>query len=393
MDVAFHYADSSIESNFGSYKDLQMEFLTYVLQAVPAHRRHIRIRAGSMRLPQGLSAEQRKAVATLIVASPGVWTTISRPGSLVRALISNDIVAFVTEGISALAASEVDKKMESSAGYLGATQVDATEEVHQVAYADQLPLEFRLHDKSLFLLHGAEMLPEYAGEDNRDYSRLEEFRDEFDGKLLEEVAFQDTGLQETVFDPYNDVSHSKVRGRTGALLDSYYDAIIGEISIRFRETDPRLIDSLYAAITALDSHHLAEQLSQAAVSCRRFLERLADALYPPRTTSAGGRPLGPSNYKNRLWAYVEENTKSDPRVPVLLTTLEDVGSRIDGLVKAANSGLHGETNVREVHRLVLGLVMLSYDLLTLTSPTGRASASYDQVVSDSMFKVLKDAAD
>jgi hypothetical protein len=36
------------------------------------------------------------------------------------------------------------------------------------------------------------------------------------------------------------------------------------------------------------------------------LERLANALYPARKQTVGGRQVSKAQYKNRLWAYVDQ---------------------------------------------------------------------------------------
>jgi hypothetical protein len=53
--------------------------------------------------------------------------------------------------------------------------------------------------------------------------------------------------------------------------------------------DPRIAETLHAALDLFEAHRTGEQLAQVALACRRVLERLADALYPPRAETVGGR--------------------------------------------------------------------------------------------------------
>jgi hypothetical protein len=117
------------------------------------------------------------------------------------------------------------------------------------------------------------------------------------------------------------------------------------------------------------------------LSCRRFIERLANALYPPRDEPVGGRNLGPQEYRNRLWAYVDEKLSGTNR-DFVLASLEDVGRRIDRLDSLANRGLHvSEVTAAEVQRLLIGMVTLTHDILTLEPPpTIARSEPYEEGV-------------
>lgn len=75
-------------------------------------------------------------------------------------------------------------------------------------------------------------------------------------------------------------------------LGNYTEGIITEITLRARQSDPRLLEALDAALMTLQDRQGRESLAQAALSCRRFLERLADVVFPPQTTKEGEHKLG-----------------------------------------------------------------------------------------------------
>src|SRR5439155_7458089 len=105
-----------------------------------------------------------------------------------------------------------------------------------------------------------------------------------------------------------------------------------------------------------------------ALSCRRFLERLADVLYPPGPDRANGRKVGPAEYRNRLWAYVEDHLDGTDE-SVVLAGLRDLGDRIDRLDQLANKGVHAsDMDPRAIHRLLISLVVLSSDVLSIAPP-------------------------
>lgn len=108
---------------------------------------------------------------------------------------------------------------------------------------------------------------------------------------------------------------------------------------------------------------------QVAIFCRRLIEGLANTLYPARKEQVKGRDVGPEEYRNRLWAYVEERLDASKQARDLVQkSLQDLGSRIDKLDKLANKGLHASTTLLEIDRLLIALVTVAYDLLSVTPP-------------------------
>jgi hypothetical protein len=99
------------------------------------------------------------------------------------------------------------------------------------------------------------------------------------------------------------------------------------------------------------------------------LEQLAEYLYPQKTP-VGGHQLGPAEYRNRLWAYVEQHASGRDK-DVVLSKLTDIGHRIDRLDELAHKGVHSDLQAVEVQRLLIGLMGLSYDLLTLAPPLAK----------------------
>ena len=173
------------------------------------------------------------------------------------------------------------------------------------------------------------------------------------------------------------------------MLIAYHGAMVDDLLIRLREADPQLIEALHAAFDALDQHDSIEQQSHVALSSRRFLERLANVLYPPPDEPIGGRKLGKAEYRNRLWRYAEERIEYDDRAKVALASLQQVGGRIDALDKVANKGVHADVEAIEMHRLVMGVFLPAHDLLTLRAPDGRAADSYSEKLSREILGILK----
>lgn len=164
-----------------------------------------------------------------------------------------------------------------------------------------------------------------------------------------------------------------------------------EVSISTPTWSFHLVRELHAALKALDDADTAEQLAQAALSVRRFVMRLADALFPARASAPGERKLGKEDYLNRLAAYAEQALSARPRRPIA-GELDELGRRLASLIEQANAGVH-ETDVQRsrIDRLVVALLALTYDLLTLREPPRRLpSAPHDVHVRDMIREMLKD---
>ncbi|GGH53071.1 hypothetical protein GVY41_09000 [Frigidibacter albus] len=129
----------------------------------------------------------------------------------------------------------------------------------------------------------------------------------------------------------------------------------------------------------LDSSN-PEDWANAVHSCRRLLQAVADALYPPAegTVKAGsGRAVkvGKDQYINRLVLFCESTVKSVVSSKVLCSDLQYIGERLDAVFSAVQKGSHAEIEVSEAQRFVIHTYLLVGDILDLNaeqsaSPSG-----------------------
>jgi hypothetical protein len=188
--------------------------------------------------------------------------------------------------------------------------------------------------------------------------------------LFERVDWEDLGPRHTILDEFDTLAAAQRRAKATSLAGELVDEICDEVFERCFDLDPKLVDALHAALESLRFSTTPEELAQAALSCRRFLERFADRVFPPQDASWHGRKVGKAEWKNRLWAYVEQSLGASSTGTG--ERLDDLGVRIDLLTEAANRGVHHpEISRAAVHRLVVGLLTLVFDLLILTPPPAR----------------------
>ena len=112
------------------------------------------------------------------------------------------------------------------------------------------------------------------------------------------MAWEDIGLHYTIFDSYQSFEHAARLADLQTYLSEHLARVADEILLRAATLDPRLNDVLHAALSGFERIQTREEIAQVALSCRRFLQGLADALYPPRTEPVEGRSLGPNEYRN-----------------------------------------------------------------------------------------------
>lgn len=372
MQVAFNYAESSIAEYLESSPSISFRAAIplAVARVIPRHRRHCRIQLGTVPISYVPEANRNK-FGGAISMYPARWHSYLDLKAFRRAFTSNDLCAVVLDGISAEDAVGIDEECHSSSipGYLGAFQLLHGDVYHEVLYLMNLPPVYYIYADTLTLLAS----PEAEQNDDYDTELIGELERILPSNGIDTVRVQSYGITGSVFDPYEaNVDFAQTVGRVERVLSSYTEGIITEITLRARESDPRLLEVLDAALQLLKREEERESMSQVALSCRRFLERLADVVYPANQDRVGGHKLGKEQYRNRLWAYVEVQlgpAGSD-------TALKEIGARIDLLDRIANKGVHGDIAIDEIHRLVLNLALLTHDLLKLTPPSRQPSDSY-----------------
>jgi AbiTii len=134
---------------------------------------------------------------------------------------------------------------------------------------------------------------------------------------------------------------------------------------------PSGVQKLAAAYENLQSEN-PEDWANAVHSCRRLLQDLASAVYPPRgdiEKEIGGKKkvikLGEENYINRLVAFLEDRSGSERFVEIVGSHLDFIGDRLDSIFRAAQKGSHAAVTKEEADRYVVYTYLVTGDILTL----------------------------
>lgn len=143
------------------------------------------------------------------------------------------------------------------------------------------------------------------------------------------------------------------------------DSLIGDIL-------PDAVKKFLAVHDNLISEN-PENWANAVHSCRRVLQDLADAVFPAttevRTKTVDGKKreikLGKDNYKNRIIAYVEDNSSSGRFKDIVGSHLHFLGDRLDSIFEAAQKGSHNVVYKEEADRYVVYTYLLVGDILSI----------------------------
>ena len=160
------------------------------------------------------------------------------------------------------------------------------------------------------------------------------------------------------------------------VVDDVFGRIRSTVDTSIGLTVPDAVKKLTAVYENLRSDN-PEDWANAAHSCRRVLQDLADAIFPvqiePRIRNVDGKDkeigLGTDQYVNRLMAYVEDSSTSDRFNEIVGSHLRYMGERLDALFGAAQKGSHSTVTREEAERCAVYTYLLVGDVLSLRKPS------------------------
>lgn len=166
------------------------------------------------------------------------------------------------------------------------------------------------------------------------------------------------------------ITHTYYQLKFSGVASDVFSRIRERVDRQISKAVPIAVRKLTAAYDNLLSSN-PEDWSNAVHSCRRVLQDLADALFPPtsdRTLPGTNKvvKLGPDSYINRLIAFVTDHSQSARFTEIVGSHLDYLGNRLDAVFHAAQKGSHAEVTREEADRYVLYTYMVVGDLLSLT---------------------------
>ncbi len=268
------------------------------------------------------------------------------------------VFGMVFENMPCKLAAELHEALSKHRGYMGALSVHLEFGPHLALYRNRLPPQYRLQGRRLRRFY---RMGDMEGCDAHDLNHMRTFG-------YADLDFEDTGVGRTIFDDFDTTRHF---ARVAAFRNLLSSELAGgeddayELAMLLEDLSPKLFNVLGAAAERLMEAENEEDVAQVALSGRRYLEQLADALFPPTDDTPSGRSLNKSAYKNRLWAFVEEAVAGDKN------RLTSVGKEIDRVVEEVNAGIHASRPKARISSAICDAAKLTATLFALNPDAAR----------------------
>jgi hypothetical protein len=259
------------------------------------------------------------------------------------------VYTLVFENMTRSIANKLHDTLTSDNGYLGLHAVDYAYNPHLAMYRNSLVPAYRVHGQSCTIFY---FIGEEFCRNEEDFAHMRQ--------LGYDVTWENRGAHNTYFDDYNTPEHFRQIENFRAVVAPYVgENEADELVMILEDLNPGLFNALGAATDALGRARTQEHVAQVALSGRRYLEQLADVLFPAQDKEHNGRKVGKAEFRNRIWAFIADNTTSGSAL------LRNLGRATDKLVEEFNACLHGEQPQDRVLRALVNAAELTAALLVL----------------------------
>jgi len=343
------------------------------MRRISPHRRHWLCRVGELMIPSRIEIDRNEWFEALAGKSSFRWSTCSARDleDLVSPPDGADHFAGTSVTVSGVSFDDARKialsLKQGSPRFVGAIEIDINNRWQCSSLWALLSPSFRVIGNEVRVLVPGENLVL----DNDGKMLVDSYHPEF-LKLIEElgtyskIEVEDQGVNGSIFDPADSLWSESAHLAVEEAVTTFSSAAGSDLAHRLSVFAPAAAKELRAAVIRISTADSEEEGAQAAVSLRRFYEKLADALYPPRSElRPESRKLGQSNYKNRYWAYISENIVSDTSRQVAETALQDIGARVEALNDSQQKGVHADMSFEDLFRLCQSMIWFAWDLVAL----------------------------
>jgi hypothetical protein len=363
MNIAFLF-NSDHPSYGGDYGGPIMELILSagVLQRA---QRHMRVSIGDI-LTYGAAAQSKTPTIGFLVKlcravySPVIFDRLLRD-RLEATHGRATVYCWLFQNMTAPLAGELHEHLKPDDSYLGAMDVNFSHPLHLSFFRNSLIERYRFNERQCSIFY---VMADNQGPDV-------EVQEELENQGFT-VSYEDIGARRTIFDDYDNLEHfkriasfSEVFSQLAGLDTDHISDLVHSLE----ELHPKLFDAFAAASQVLQRAETEEDYAQAGLSGRRLLESTADYLFPARAEKWNGRNVGRENYKNRLWAYIEQTINEWPGADS--SALTRLGKEVDNLVDLFNACVHGHPTRTEAESAFAALVFWLSDVIKLAPAAAR----------------------
>lgn len=371
--VLFNSDDPKFDGYYGGpIRDII--FKTSVLQS---SKRHMKVKLGNVNIYRhAKTPENYKRLAEATFFSDA-WSLVKR--DRIEATYAHaTICAWVIQNVTHKIAEQLDAALSSESAYLGLHAIEFIRPAHLMLYRNYMGDFCRITGDRCMLAYSM------GNEESRNLWEAEHLQT----LGFSEVGWEDRGAHGTIFDNYDTPEHFKqvreVQSVFAAgLKEGDYEA--EEITMLLEDANPKLFDTLGAAVRAVNRAQNAEEIAQVGLSGRRYIEQLADVLFTPGSVSDDGRIITKEKFKNRIWAFI---TKSTPLTEINRdNVIKCLGKEVDRLIDEVNALVHGDQNKTRALKILFDLAKLTASLLQLDpSATRKPYDAFNQSMLDFLEK-------
>jgi hypothetical protein len=361
MQIAFLFDayHPGYKGNYG-WALLKNILSTGILQA---SGRHMKVRIGDVTTLFTPSREELTKLGDSLFFSQGCEFLNSR--RVREVFLTSVIFTWVLENVDEPTAQRLHRALSADEGYLGMHSVDLANQTHLGIYRLNLGLRYRIKGKTCHLFFVMN------DEDSKD---LGEFNSLRESGFFDVLEWEDLGAHGTVFDDYDTPDHFE-RVEIFSLLAA--KNLLGgrdeadDLVLMLEDLSPPLLATLGSAARALILATHKEDVAQAGISIRRYIEQLADALFPASEVSFHGREVTTNKFKNRIWAYIDSSIPND--APNRSARVETLEKELRRLVEEVNArAVHSDTPEKQrLNKALSDLARFSVALLQLNPETAR----------------------
>lgn len=339
--------------------------------------RNMKVSVGDVLIPLNFSSIEELIRFSDAIYLYHSWNHLNET-SLRDAYSKCTIFSWVIQNITESTALELHQYLLKDNSYLGVHGVDFSYPGHLALYRNSMIPLYRIVGTTCYLYERWGDDPEYK-KDNQEEKELYKLG-------FKEVKWENIGAAHTILDDFDTLDHFKQVKDFEEVITPYLDDKdegACELSMLIEDANPKLFDSLGASARALSRAVNEEDFAHVGLSIRRFIESLADTVFPPQEEKYNGRAVGKATFKNRIWAYIYNILKDDS------DRAKSLGLELDRLLDEANAAVHGECDKQRVITCLTDLSRFTLTLLNLI-PIGSINPNfpYSKRIIEFMMEVL-----
>ena len=328
------------------------------LKILQESNRHIKISIGDVLIP--FNTTKSKIEDSLYFWHP--WHRF-HVDKLRSTYMVQTVFAWVVQNVTMEIAENLHVNLSSDEAYLGLHAIDFSYPIHLALYRNSMIPVYRISGNTCNLFYSM------SNEDDKNDSDLEEIK-QFG---FEKLFWEDNGARQTIFDDFDTTEHFQKVVEFEKTISPYMtEDSAGELVMLIEDLNPKLFNSLGAAVRVLSSASNEEEYAQAALSARRYFEQLADVLFPSRKELYNGKKVTNAEYRNRIWAYISDSL--DSKEEKRNEKINSIGKELDRIIEEVNAVLHSEQGKQRIMNGLIDSAKLSILLLNL--PNGKAKNPY-----------------